>query len=126
MFQWIKSNLALVGIIIVAILLIVLLSSIKGCTETGKEAAQAKQDVKSADAYASAAKEAVATVTSRAKADTDVDKIVAAATLEIDNAENPVAARAAVIASVCGLRAYSQRPECKMLSANPGNVAEPR
>lgn len=117
--NWIKSNLTIVGIGIVAVLLLVAVLSIKGCMERGDKLEQAKQDVKSADAYAGAAKEAVATVTARAKADTDVDAIVAAATLEIDNAENPVAARAAVISSVCGMQSYRNRPECKMLPANP-------
>ena len=116
---WIKANLTLVGIIIAAIVMLILLGSINSCMNRGKEAAQAKQDAKSADAYAGAAKEAVQTVVERAKADTDVDAIVAAATLEIDNAENPVAARAAVVSSVCSLRAYANRPECKMLPTNP-------
>ncbi len=117
--KWIKANLTLVGIILTIVVLLILLSSINSCMNRGKETAQAKQDAKSADAYAGAAKEAVQTVVERAKADTDVDAIVAAATLEIDSAENPVAARAAVVSSVCSLRAYANRPECKMLPANP-------
>jgi Na+-transporting methylmalonyl-CoA/oxaloacetate decarboxylase gamma subunit len=124
--NWIKANLTIVGIIVVLVLCFALLLSVKSCSERGQREAQAKQDVKSADAYAGAAQEAVATVTSRAKADTDVDAIVAAATLEIDNAENPVAARAAVISAVCGLQSYRYRPECKMLPTNSGNVAEAR
>lgn len=118
MFTWISANLAKAAAIAVAVVLIVLLLSINSCVNRGKDDAQSKQDVKSADAYAGAAKEAVATVVERAKADTDVDKIVAAATLEIDNAENPVAARAAVIATVCSLRAYAKRPECKVQPTN--------
>lgn len=119
MLTWIKSNLTLVGIIAIAILFLVAFGAIRSCSEQGKEAAQAKQDAKSADAYAGAAKEAVATVVERAKADTDVDAIVAAATLEIDNAENPVAARAAVIATVCSLQSYADRPECALHKPNP-------
>lgn len=117
--NWLRSNLTLVGIILFAIVLLIALGSIRSCMDRGKEAAQAKQDAKSADAYAGAAKEAVATVVERANKDSSVDVIVEAATLEIDNAENPVAARAAVIASLCGLRAYSQRPECKVHKPNP-------
>lgn len=117
--NWIKSNITLVGIVIVAVLLLIALGSIRSCMDRGKEAAQAKQDVKSADAYAGAAKEAVATVVERANKDASVDAIVAAATLEIENAENPVAARAAVIASLCGLQSYAKRPECALHKPNP-------
>lgn len=119
MLTWLRSNLTLIGVIIIGILMLIALGSIRSCMDRGKEAAQAKQNAKSADAYAGAAKEAVATVVERANKDASVDAVVTAATLEIDNAENPVAARAAVIASLCSLRSYANRPECALHRSNP-------
>lgn len=124
--NWISKNLTLIAIIGVAVLLLVALGAIRSCSERGKEAAQAEQNAKSSDAYAGAAKNAVETVVERAKSDTDVDTLVAAATLEIENAENPGAARLAVIDAVCKLRTYRSRPECALLNDDTGNVAKAR
>lgn len=108
--DFIERNLRLVIIIGMILILAGLVLTVSQCGKDEK--AQARQDTKSADAYASAAKTAVETVTERASKDASVDAIVAAATLEIDNAENPVAARAAVIASLCRMQNYRSRPEC--------------
>lgn len=119
-FKWFKDNLRLAVGIGLFVGLIALILTVKACGTD--ERAQAKQDTKAADAYAGAAKEAIETVTERASKEASVDAIVAAATLEIDNAENPVAARAAVIASLCGMSAYRSRPECALRGNDPANV----
>lgn len=100
-----------IPVLIMVVLFAVLVGvglTMRGCTQHDKAA----QATKGADAYAGAAKDAVATVVAAGGREKDVDAVVASATKEITDAKDPVAARAAVVSAVCGMRAYRDRPEC--------------
>lgn len=84
------------------------------CSVERRGAVQERQNTAGAEAYSGAATDAVNTVVKRVDEDADVDTIVNQATQEIKNADDPAAARAAVVNRVCSLHAYRDRPECAM------------
>jgi len=106
------------------ILAIVAFFSMRSCESQREKAAQAKQEARSADAYAGAAKEAVATITDRSAAEEDLRQVVHEAAKDIANAEGsdqpiPPAARNAALRAACQLRDYRDHPACAVLPANP-------
>ena len=95
------------------------------CSHDARKAVQARQDAKAAEAYADAAKDAVATVAASAGREAALKDIVTEAAKDIANAEGsneaiPPAARAAALRSACRLPNYSNHPTCvKMLGNDP-------
>lgn len=105
--------------ILIFIFLVLVILVFRSCAASADEAAQAKQDARGAEAYADAATVAVAQVTNQAQAEADLDALARQAMEKIDNAQDPVAARAAVDAALCGLRLYRDRPECAVQPTRP-------
>ena len=84
------------------------------CQFDARKAAQARVDAKAAEAYATSAGEAVNAVAAAAGREADLDKLADKAMKELDNAQDPEAARAAVDNALCQLQLYRDRPECKV------------
>ena len=84
------------------------------CQFDARKAAQARVDAKAAEAYATSAGEAVNAVAATAGREADLDKLADKAMKELDNAQDPEAARAAVDNALCQLQLYRDRPECKV------------
>lgn len=82
------------------------------------EEKQVQQSNASAAAVASAAKNAVETVSGRMTADQEIDAATALALKEIEDAKDADALRAAVIASVCLRDSHRNDPACKLHSAS--------
>ena len=76
------------------------------------DAAQPKQDARSANAVAATAKETAETVIERAKDDATVDQLVAETAKQIDTLPLPEAAKAARKA-ICSLVEYAKDPQCQ-------------
>lgn len=76
------------------------------------DAAQPKQDARSANAVAETAKETAAVVIDRAKDDATVDQLVAETAKQIDTLPLPEAAKAARKA-ICSLVEYAKDPQCQ-------------
>lgn len=117
MTQWLKDNSIrlLIGLVIVSVIVL----TVATCSGRGKEAAQAKQDSKTASATTEAAKDAVAAVVERAEADASINEIVTEAAKDIANAEGsdqaiPPAARNAALRAACRLLSYAHDPACKV------------
>jgi hypothetical protein len=86
----------------------------------GQKAAQARQDTKGAEAYAGAAKGAVAVVVANSEGQANLTAVVAEAARDIAAAEGsdaaiPPAAQAAALAAACRLPAYAKEPRCVAL-----------
>lgn len=79
-----------------------------------KRVQQAKQEARSAEALTETAKEAAETVIARSASDSDIDKIVAQAAKEIENAPNEKAAGDAARAAICRMPNYRNHPSCVM------------
>lgn len=112
--------------VFLAVMLVCLVVGIAARSCVPDPGPQARQDVKSSDAVAVAARDAVATVVASADREKSVDAVVSQAVKEIDNAPNPAVARSAVVNAVCGMRAYRDRPECTMQRVDPEDVARGR
>lgn len=80
---------------------------------------QADQTAASAEAIASAATNAVNTVTGRMTADQEIDAATALALKEIDNAQDIDAVRAAVISAVCLRDSHRHDPACQLRPSDP-------
>lgn len=80
---------------------------------------QANQTTASAEAIASAATNAVDTVTSRMTADQEIDAATALALKDIENAQDADAVRAAVISAVCLRDSHRNDPACQLRPADP-------
>lgn len=76
------------------------------------DAAQPKQDARSANAVAETAKETAETVIERAKDDATLDQLVAETAKQIDTLPLPEAAKAARKA-ICSLVEYAKDPQCQ-------------
>ena len=76
------------------------------------DAAQPKQDARSANAVAETAKETAETVIERAKDDATVDQLVTETAKQIDTLPLPEAAKAARKA-ICSLVEYAKDPQCQ-------------
>jgi hypothetical protein len=82
-----------------------------------QRAAQARQDTKGAEAYADAAKGAVAVVVANGEGQAKLTTVVTEAARDIAAAEGsntaiPPAAQAAALAAACRLPAYAKEPRC--------------
>ena len=84
------------------------------CQYDARKHAQARSDAKAAEAYATSAGEAVNAVAAAAGREADLDKLADKAMKELDNAQDPEAARAAVNNALCELQLYRDRHECKV------------
>lgn len=104
--------------ILIAMLLLIGRCSYEAVFKSGK-AAQAEQTTRSADALSNAAEHAVETVIQSSGRDASIDEVVIRASKDIDNAQDPVAARDAVINSVCDLAEYNNDPACKLRGSHP-------
>lgn len=85
-----------------------------------QRAAQARQDTKGADAYAGAAKGAVAVVVANAEGQATLSEVVTVAAKEIaaaEGADQPItpAARNAALTAACRLPAYRGEARCAAL-----------
>jgi hypothetical protein len=76
------------------------------------DAAQPKQDARSANAAAETAKETAATVIDRAEADATVDELVRETAKEIDAAATPQEAAAKARRAICSFAEYKDTPQC--------------
>lgn len=76
------------------------------------EAAQAQQDTKESEAYATAAEDAVETVVQAADREAKLDDLADQAMEEIDNAPNQDAARVAVVDALCSLPEHTRPADC--------------
>lgn len=105
------------------VLLLVSILGLAKCGYDAKQAAQARSDAKAAEAYATAAGEAVDTVAASAGREAELKDIVTEAAKDIANAEGsdeavPPAARAAALRAACKLRSYADHPSCRALLGN--------
>lgn len=115
----ISRALAWVLLIIAAAVLIYFSLSLITWRHDAKEAAQAKLNNNRSAAQSEASARAIKTVVDAADREQSIDQAVAAADKEIRNAPDPVAARDAAVAVLCGMRAYSRDPACTVQPANP-------
>ena len=76
------------------------------------DAAQPKQDARSANATAEAAKETAATVIERAQEDATVDELVRETAAAIDTAATPQEAKAKARSAICSFPEYRGDPQC--------------
>lgn len=66
------------------------------------------------DAYSNAASVAIGTIENRTVTERDIERATAVAQMEIANATDPDAVRAAVLAGVCGSSAHRNDPACAL------------
>ena len=78
------------------------------------DAAQPKQDARSANATAETAKDVAETVIERASDEATVDDLVEETAKEIDNATSPKAAGDAARAAICRMPNYRDDAACKL------------
>lgn len=98
---------------IAACIVIGLIFAVARCTRpTDSGPAQAQQTSASAAAVSDAATVAIDVLQDRVATETQIDRAVAVGVLEIENATDPDAVRAAVIASVCQSPAHYSDPAC--------------
>lgn len=76
------------------------------------DAAQPKQDARSANATAETAKETAAAVIMRAESDATVDELVRETAKEIDGAKTPQEAASKARSAICSFPAYQGDPQC--------------
>lgn len=103
-----------------AVALIVIAFLIWQAVNSRQKAAQARQDTKGAEAYAGAAKGAVAIVVANSEGQANLNAVVTEAARDIAAAEGsqnaiPPAAQAAALAAACRLPAYAKEPRCVAL-----------
>lgn len=117
MMKMISGIPAMARIIAMVVLVAIIGGAVWTCSNRGQRAAQAGRDAVEAEAYASAAEDAVSTVVAGQDRDATIDEIVEDAIEEIEDAEgadaeiNP-AVRAAARRAACRLRSYRDEPEC--------------
>lgn len=104
-----------------ALIVVTLLSTLAvgKCVLDNRAAKQAEQTTRSSDAIATAAEQAVATITNSSNREASVDEVVAQAAKEIDNAPTSSAARAAALNAVCVLPEYRLDPACAVRKPAP-------
>lgn len=73
---------------------------------------QAEQTTRSGEATADAAEVALNVLEGRTATDSEIDRAVGVAMMEIDNATDPAAVRTAVLDSLCGQPEYRDDPAC--------------
>lgn len=100
------------------------LASLSMCRNSRQDAAQARQDARTASATTEAAKDAVATVVARSDAEAGLRQVVNEAAKDISNAEGsnqpiPPAARDAALRAACRLPNYHDEPACALLQPRP-------
>ncbi len=108
-----RGRMILIGVAAIFLLLMVF-GLVRACSgdTTRKEAAQADQTVKSGDAIANAAQDAVGTVMNRTEAERAIDAATTELKEEIGNAQNPADLRTAVARNVCVRAEYRNDPAC--------------
>lgn len=109
---WLKSNIAIIGVVIVGILIVLAIGSIKSCSERNKEAAQAKQSEVSGAAFANAVAKGVSVIDNRVATETTVAQATAVVKEEIGNAQSLDAIDAAITAKLCADPRRSNDPAC--------------
>lgn len=112
MLNWIKSNIAIIGIIIVGVLIVLAIGSIKSCSERRKEAAQAKQIEASGAAFSDAVEKGVAVIDNRVATEGTVAQAVAVVKEEIGDAKSLDAIDAAITARLCKDPRHLNDPAC--------------
>lgn len=105
-------------------LLLLAVFTVRSCSSDRRDAAQDRHEARAAEAYAGAAKGAVARVVGRAREESELKDVVTEAAQEIANVEGsdqpvPPAARDAALSAACRLRSYRDEPACQMLRADP-------
>jgi type II secretory pathway component PulM len=80
---------------------------------TWDNAAQPKQDARSANASAMSAKEAAETVIENAAENATVDQLVASAAQKIEDAPTPEVAALEARSAICAFAEYRNKPECR-------------
>jgi len=111
---WLKANITLVGIIVVAIVLLIAIGSIKGCMDRGKEAAQAKQTATTGAAFANAVANGIETIDNRIATESTVAEATATVKEEIGSAQSLDAIDAAITASLCKDTRHRNDPACRV------------
>ena len=80
---------------------------------------QARQTTRSGEAIAGAAQDAISTLEGREATEKEIDRAVADATKEIDNAKDAAAVRDAVLDALCVQDSHRDDPACVMRAAHP-------
>lgn len=105
--------------IVAVIAILGLVFALGRCSGDDGAAEQANQTNRSADAVAGAAEAAVETIGERQATEKTIDAAVAAAVMEIGNAENVDDVRNAVLDGLCGQNSHRNDPACDMQPDNP-------
>lgn len=105
---------AWLAVAVIAVVLVYAAWSVWSWRVESQKTAQTKLNNSASDAQANAAAKAIDTVMKAESRDKTVDQAVSAAQKEIRNAPNPQAARATVVATLCGMRSYANDPACKV------------
>jgi hypothetical protein len=109
---WLKP-----ALVIATVIAIVLVFGSWQCSR--QEAAQSKQDARSATAGTKTAKEALTTLEGAQERDAGTDQIVAQGKKEITDAQTDVDAATAGRRALCKLRSHRDDPACAVSSFHP-------
>lgn len=103
----------------IAVVALLALFALSQCNRDTTAADQAQQTTASSEAVADAAEVAIEVLENRTATEANIDRAVAAGTLEINNATDADAVRAAVLASVCPRAEFANDAACKVYVTNP-------